>query len=133
MSFTNDLENSVLNYFFTSTADASLAIPKPSVWYLALFTDSSLTDASTPTEASGTGYVRKAVTFTVSGNTASNSGAVEWPAAGTGGWGTIYYVGVYDASSAGNLLTFAALTVSKAVGEGDTIRIPDGDLDITLD
>ena len=132
MSFTNDLETSMLRYFFELTADASLTISQPAGLYLGLFTDTTLTDADTPTEVSGNNYSRKAVTMTVSGNVASNSGAVEFDAA-TGDWGTVYYAGVFDASTAGNLLAYAALTTAKTVGTGDVIRVPIGDLDITLD
>jgi hypothetical protein len=81
---------------------------------------------------SGGGYARQSATFTVSGNTASNSGAIEYPTA-TAGYGTVSHVGVFDASSGGNLIAYAALTTSKTIETGDVLRIPAGDLDITLD
>jgi hypothetical protein len=79
-----------------------------------------------------TAYVREAVTFTVTGDTASNSAAVEWPVAG-GSWGTITDVAIFDAVTAGNMIGYAALTNAKTIATGDVFRIPLGDLDVTLD
>ena len=70
--------------------------------------------------------------MSVSGNTATNSAAEEFATA-TGSWGTVTHVGVFDASSSGNLLAYGALSASKAIATGDVFRIPAGDLDITLD
>jgi len=56
---------------------------------------------------------------------------VEFPTA-TANYGTVTHVGIYDASSAGNLMAWAALTSSKTIETGDVFRIPSGDLDITL-
>jgi len=84
------------------------------------------------TEISGNGYARKAVTFTVSGDTATNGGAVEFDAA-TGSWGTISHVAIFDAASGGAQIAYAALTVSKAIDTGDILRFPAGDVDVTLD
>ena len=50
----------------------------------------------------------------------------------TGAWGTVTHVGVFDASSSGNLMAWAALTASKTVASGDVFRFDAGDLDITL-
>jgi hypothetical protein len=81
---------------------------------------------------SGSGYAREAITFTVSGNLATNSGAIEFDAA-TGSWGTITHVAVFDAITGGNQIAYAALSTSKAIDTGDILRVPAGDLDITLD
>jgi hypothetical protein len=72
------------------------------------------------------------VAFTVSGDTASNNAAVEFPTA-TGTWGTVVAVGVFDALTSGNLLAYGNLTASKTIASGDVFRVPSGDLDITLD
>jgi hypothetical protein len=37
-----------------------------------------------------------------------------------------------DASTAGNMIIHAPLTVAKAISDGDVFRIPTGDLDVTL-
>lgn len=128
MSFSNTFETHVLNYVFTTTS-----VTRPTAWYLALFTSNPAEDASgTEVSTSGTAYARQSATFTVSGDTASNSAAIEFPTA-TASYGTVTHVGVFDASSAGNLIAYAALTTSKAIDTGDVFRVPSGDLDITLD
>ena len=126
MSFTNHLETELLDFAFT-TGTAT----RPTAWYVALYT-AAPNDAGGGTEVSGSAYARQSVTFSVSGNTASNNGAVEYPTS-TGSYGTVSHVGVFDASTGGNLLAYSALNVSKAIATGDVFRIPAGDLDITLD
>ena len=126
MSFSNTYETNVLTWTFTNNA-----VTRPTAWYLGLFTTDP-GEAQGGTEVSGNGYAREAVTFTVSGDTASNSAAIEFSAA-TGSWGTITHVAVYDASTGGTQIAYAALTTSKAIDTGDILRVPAGDLDITLD
>ena len=128
MSFSNTFETHVLNYVFTSTS-----VTRPTAWYLALFTSNPAEDASgTEVSTSGTAYARQSATFTVSGNTASNTAAIEFPTA-TASYGTVSHVGVFDASTGGNLIAYSALSTSKAVGTGDVFRVPAGDFDLTLD
>ena len=126
MSFSDTFETHVLNYVFTATS-----LTRPTAWYLALFT-ANPGDGDSGTEVSGGGYARQSVTFTTSGDTASNSAAIEFPTA-TANYGTVSYVGVYTASSGGDLIAHAALTSSKSIETGDVFRVPAGDLDITLD
>lgn len=126
MSFSNYLETKVLDHVFGGTAYTA-----PATLYIGLYT-AAPSDTGGGTEVSGTGYVRQSSGFTTSGATTSNTAAVEFPTAGSN-WGTITHVGVFDASTAGNLLAYGALTTSKLVESGDVFRIPAGDLDITLD
>ena len=126
MSLSNTFETHTLNYLFTATS-----VTRPTAWYVALFTSNPDEDAS-GTEVSGGAYARQSVAFTVSGNTASNSAAIEFPTA-TAPYGTVTHIGVFDASSAGNLIAYAALTTSKAIDTGDVMRIPSSDLDVTMD
>jgi hypothetical protein len=126
MSFSNYLETKVLDHVFSNTAYTS-----PSAVYVALFTTDPAEDGS-GTEVSGGGYARQAGSFSVSGNTATTTAAIEYPTA-TDNYGTVTHVGIYDASTSGNLLAYAALTASKNISSGDVFRIPTGDLDITLD
>lgn len=126
MSFSNTFETTVLTWAFTTSSAT-----RPTSWYLALYT-SAPGEAGGGTEVSGGGYARQSVTFTVSGNEATNSGAIEYPTA-TGSYGTVTHVGVFDAASGGNLIAYAALATSKAIDTGDVLRVPAGDLDITLD
>jgi hypothetical protein len=126
MSFSNTYETNVLTWTFTNGA-----VTRPTAWYLGLFT-SDPGEAQGGTEVSGGAYVREAVTFSVTGDTATNSAAVEWPVA-TGSWGTITHIAVYDALTGGNQIAYAALAIAKTIATGDVLRVPAGDLDITLD
>ena len=126
MSFSNTYETLVLQYTFTNAS-----VTRPTAWYLGLFT-SDPGEGSGGTEVSGGSYVREAVTFSVTGDTATNTAAVEWPVA-TATWGTITHIAVYDASTGGNQIAYAALTNAKTIASGDVLRVPAGDLDITLD
>lgn len=128
MSFSNYLENKALDHIFGGNAYTA-----PATHYLALLTAVSDGEAGTVTEVStsGTAYARETVAFTVTDNTASNTSAIEYATA-TANFGTITHVGVYDASTGGNLLAYAALTSSKTIETGDVFRIPAGDFDITL-
>ena len=126
MSFTNFLETEILDHVFGGNAYTA-----PVTLYTGLYT-ASPSDTGGGTELSGNGYARQATAFTVTGNTASNTDAEEWATA-TGSWGTITHVGVFDASTGGNLMAYGTLTASKTIATGDVFRIPAGDLDITLD
>lgn len=127
MSFSNTFETRVLQWALDPLASPT----RPTATYLALFTSNPAEDGS-GTEVSGGAYARQAVSITVSGNTASNTAAVEYPTA-TASYGTVTHVGIYDALTAGNLIAYGALTTSKAIDTGDVLRVPTGDLDITLD
>ena len=126
MSFTNYLETEILDHVF-----AGAAYSAPGTHYLALFTAIANGETGSVTELSGDAYARQSVAFTTSGDTTSNNAAVEFPTA-TGSWGTVTHVGVYDASTSGNLMAYATLSSSKAIDTGDVFRVPSGDLDITL-
>ena len=128
MSLSNLFETRVLTWLFTGDA-----VTRPSSFYVALFTSNPAEDASgTEVSTTGTAYARQSVTFSVSGNTATNTAAIEFPTA-TASYGTVTHVGVFDASSAGNLIAYAALTTSKAIDTGDVMRIPSSDLDVTME
>ena len=128
MSFSNTFETRVLTWVFTTDSAT-----RPTAWYMALFTSNPADDASgTEVRTTGTAYARQSATFTISGDTASNSAAIEFPTA-TASFGTVSHVGVFDASTGGNLIAYAALSTSKAIDTGDVFRIPSGDFDVTLD
>jgi len=126
MSFSNYLENKVIDHVFGGTPYTA-----PATIYVGLYTTDP-GEGDTGTEVSGGSYARQSAAFTVTGNAATNTSAIEFPTA-TASWGTIAYIGLRDASSAGNLLASGALTTAKAIDTGDVLRIPAGDLDITLD
>ena len=126
--FSDYLEDKVLKHVFGGSAYTA-----PSTLYVALYTVAP-TDTGGGPEVSGGGYTRQTAAFTVSGTNptqASNTAAIEYPTA-TANYGTVVAVGVFDASSGGNLMAYANLTSSKVVSTGDVFRFNAGDLDITL-
>ena len=126
MSFTNDAETRVLQWLLTNGSPT-----RPTAWYVGLFT-AAPSDTGGGTEVSGNAYVREAVTFTVSGDLATNGSAIEWPTA-TGNWGSITHIAVFDAATSGTMLLHGELATAKTISTGDVLRSPAGDLDITLD
>ena len=128
-SFTDFTENLVLTYLFT-TGSAT----RPTAWYVGLFT-AAPSDTGGGTEVSGNGYARvSAGTISGSGTatTFTNAAAIEFAAASGGNWGTIGWAAIFDASTGGNMIAWAPLTVSKAINDGDIFRIPASSLSITL-
>jgi hypothetical protein len=126
MSFSNTYETTVLTWTFT--ADTAT---RPTAWYLGLYTSAG-GEGAPGTEVTGGSYVRETVAFTITGNTASNTAAVEWPTA-TASWGTVSDIAVLDAITGGNVIAYATLDAAKTISTGDVFRVPAGDLDITLD
>ena len=126
--FSDYLEDKVLEHVFGGNAYTA-----PTTLYVALYTVAP-TDTGGGTEVTGGSYARQSGAFTVSGTNptqASNSAAIEYPTA-TANYGTVVAVGIFDASSSGNLLAYANLTASKVVSTGDVFRFNAGDLDVTL-
>ena len=128
MAFSDYLEDKLLKHTFANTAFTT-----PGTVYLGLFT-AAPSDTGGGTEVSGGSYARISCAFSVSGTdpcTATNSSAAEFATA-TGTWGAVGWMAVFDASTSGNMLAWAALTASKTVSSGDVFRFDAGDLDITL-
>lgn len=137
------LENKLVDHVFRATAYTA-----PTTTYVALYT-SACTDATGGTEVSGGSYARVAiangltawagtqaaastVASTGTGGTTSNN-AVATFATPSAGWGTVTYVGLLDALSAGNLLVCTALTTSKTINTGDTVSFPAASLSVQID
>ena len=128
MSLTNAFETSTLKYLLTTDS-----VTRPTAWYVGLFTSDPTDTGTAGTEVSGSGYARTTATFSVTGNTASNTSGVEFPAADGGDWGTVGWIGIMDAASGGNMIVHSSLVTAKIIADGDVFRIPTGDLDVTLD
>ena len=126
MSFTNYLENKIVGHVF-----GGAAFTAPAALYVALFT-AAPGETGGGTEVTGGSYARREFAFTVTGSQAANTDLEEWDAA-TADWGTVTHAGVFDASSAGNLLAYAALTTARNVLNGDIFRVAAGNLTISLD
>jgi hypothetical protein len=116
-----------------------------SLTYAGLFvTAPSESGASSGVEVQGTGYERKPIANTAwtspnSLGQISNANDITWTAggvwAGTSGASTampIVSVGLFDASSSGNLLWFGPLSASVTMVNTDTFTISAGSLILTL-
>ena len=128
-SFSNYTENLLLNWLLTTNSAT-----RPTAWYVGLFT-AAPSDAGGGTEVTGNGYARVATgTISVSGTdtTATNAASIEFAAASGGNWGTVTHAAIFDASTSGNMLAWAALTTSRTINDGDVFRIPAGSLTVTL-
>lgn len=123
------------NYLELKILEHTLGITSytaPSTTYLALFTTDP-TDAGSGTEVSGGSYARQSISWnTPSGGAVTNSADVTFPQA-TANYGTVTHIGIYDASSSGNLLYHGALSASKSVETNDTFIVEAGDLSVSLD
>ena len=128
-SKTDFYENLVIQHLFESDYSA------PTTLYVGLYT-AAPTDSSEGTECTGGSYARVAVTrgsgWTSSGNATENAADITFPEA-TASWGTVVAFALCDAATVGNQLYWGDLTASKTIDNGDTAKIPAGDLDITED
>ena len=130
-SLTDSAENAVLNALMNAAA-----LGAPATWYIAAFT-ATPSDAAGGTEATGGGYARVAVTAnttnfpSASGGALANGTAIDFPQA-SGSQGTITAAAGMSASSGGTMWWWDDFT-GVAIATGDTLRIPVGDLDFTLD
>jgi hypothetical protein len=108
------LENKVLDAVLNNT---SLAVTTP---YVALFT-ATPSDSGGGTEVSGGSYARVNSSTSwpaASGGSCANDVAIAFPTA-TANWGTVSQFGIFDASTAGNLLYWGDLTTSRTINNGD--------------
>lgn len=127
------LEDALIEHIFGNTN-----YTRPATIYLALFTVAP-TDAGGGTEVVGNNYARLGLdtgassAWTRTNNVASNTANAEFAQASGGNWGDILAVGLFDASSGGNLLFHGPLAATKTVNDGDIFRFNAGDLTITLD
>ena len=109
------------------------AATRPTTWYVALYT-AAPSDSGGGTEVSGNGYARQSATFAAAvspGGTQTTTDSQVFTASG-GSWGTVTHMGIFDASTSGNLLWHGILTASKVVGDGDTLTFATGAIDLTL-
>ncbi len=126
------VKDKLLDLAFSATAWGS----KPTTVYFALLSTAP-TDAGGGTELTGSGYARVSKTtsgsskFTVSTNGVTNADAISFPTA-TADWGTATHVGVYDASSGGNLLYWSPIGAPRIIVRGDSVSLDTGVFSVTL-
>ena len=122
----NHLENALINATLRNTSYTS-----PATVYVALHT-ADPTDAGTGAEVSGGSYARTSATFGAPSDGSSTTTAdITFPTA-TASWGTVTHIGIWDASTSGNLLYHTPLDTSKAIDSGDVFKILTGNLTVTL-
>ena len=122
----NHLENELYDHVLRNATYTS-----PTNIYVSLHT-ADPTDAGTGTEVSGGSYARTAVTMGAPTNgSGTNSADVQFPQA-TADWGTVTHIGIWDATSAGNMLFHTPLDTSKNITTGDVFKIASGSLTVTF-
>ena len=123
------LENKLIDHIFRG-----VSFTAPAALHVALFT-AAPSDSGGGTEVTGGSYARAALAPTNTnwdntqgagtsaassgtGGSTKNKAAITFPAP-TANWGSVTHIGIFDASSGGNLLVHGALTASKTVNNGD--------------
>jgi hypothetical protein len=122
------LEVALLNATLNGTAFTAVNDP-----YVSLHT-ADPTDAGTGTEVSGGSYARTAASFATASGTSglvATDADVTFPTA-TASWGTVGWIGLWDAASGGNMLYHTALDASKTIDSGDIFKITTGNLTVEL-
>jgi len=124
------LANKLLDHVFKT---ASFSQPTNIFVALATATIGDSDTGSTITEP-GENYARKGhdAYDAAAAGASENTGVITFITA-TAAWGTVTYVALIDALTVGNILFYAALDESKAIGNGDTAKFNDGALDFTMD
>jgi hypothetical protein len=128
--FSTYLENELYDHLFRAAGFTS-----PTTVYAALFTDTASLanlEAGTLTgEVSGNGYARTAITMGApTAGLGSNSAAVTFPAASGGNWGTIRYMAIMDAATAGNVLTYTQLDADVVINNGNQFQFNTGNISV---
>ena len=126
-ALTDTFENRILTWLLTTNSAT-----RPTQWYVGLYsTGNQPSDSSAGTELSGNGYARQSVTFSVTGNSGTNSGSITFPTA-TASWGTITFAGIFDSASGGSLIAYSQLGASKVIDTNDILQISNNSLTLTL-
>lgn len=153
-AMSDTLENKLIDWLLRAqaigiTGATAAAGTGPATVYVGLFT-ATPSDTGGGTEVSGNAYARVAVTSSLANwagtqaaasttastgtsGTTSNNNTISFPTPTPSGWGTVTSVGLFDASSGGNLLLWGALTTSKTINPGDTVTFPAGTLQFQID
>ena len=133
MSGTYYSENKILDIYFGSSGSTT---PPPATWYIGLSTTTPTEAGGNVTEPVGNGYARRPFANTKSNFSVAASGSLTSASAiqfaeSTGSWGTISHVLFYDASVAGNLWFWEALSSPRAVAALTTVYFASGALTVS--
>lgn len=130
-AFSDYMEGKVLDAIFEGTS-----FPTISSLYVAAF-ETDPGDDGAGTECSWSGYSRVEVApgtgWTRTDNTATNAAAITFPAQGSPSSVTVSWIGIYDASSGGNLIARLQLDVAKVLAQTDVLEFSAGQVSLTLD
>lgn len=128
-AFSAAVETAILGHMLGSTTWA-----KPAARWVALHLADPTDAALAATEVAGSGYARvqHADPFAVSGKTATNTLALQFPVA-LGDWGLISHASVWSASTGGTMLAHGPLEVPRSVLIGDILSYAAGKLSLTVD
>lgn len=138
-ALTDFFENKLIDFLLRGqalgiTGATAAAGTGPTTLFIGLFTTDP-TDTGGGVEVTGGSYARVALASTLAnwagtqstasttastGNTGttSNNTVLTFPTP-SANWGVVTGFGIFDAATAGNLLIFGALTVSKTINNGD--------------
>lgn len=143
-SMSNYLENKIIDWLLRGQS-----FTPPTNVYVGLYT-AAPSDAAGGTEVTGGSYARQAVSSaltswagtqsagsttasTGTSGTTSNNAVITFPTP-TADWGTCTHLGIWDASTSGNLLFWNSLASSRTVNSGDgALSIPISNLSIQID
>jgi hypothetical protein len=123
------LEEKILDHIL---GKAARNYTSPANLFVALSTANPTDTGGALAEPSGNGYARQAVSFNAAGadGATENTAQLTFGPCTTTSWGTITHFAIFDASSAGNMLYYGALTASKTIDVSDSLVVAAGDLDI---
>lgn len=127
MSIGNAYETLMLKWACTTDA-----VTRPTGWRVSLHTADPGEDG-TSNELSGNTYARAAATLSVTGNVASNTGAVSFPNTSGVNWSQVTHAGLWDHESTPRFIAGGALSVNKTIEAGDTGNFAAGELTFTLE
>jgi hypothetical protein len=121
MPFTHFLANELIDYIRSNYT---------SVW-IGLFTANPNKNGG-GTEVAGGSYARVEMDTddvfpAAASSETENDSVVSFPTA-TASWGAVTAIGLWDASSAGNLLAWHELPTPRTVGNGDNVAFPVGNI-----
>ena len=125
MNSSEYLANKLIDHVFRNIVFSS-----PANVYVGFFSDTPTSLGGT--ELVGNGYARQLSTFGVPTSGVSNSTNTASFAATGGNWLQIKGVGIWDAETGGNLLSFSDVN-GPLLGEGSSVDINVGDLQVSFD
>ena len=133
-SASNYLEDTLLKHVMRNAGTNGANYDTASLaFYVSLHTGSPGEANDGSNEISGSGYARQSATFgNVSSGSVSTNATISFPAASSDYSANVTHIGIYDASTSGNLLWHGALSSPKDVNQNDVFQINSGSLTITL-